>query len=149
MINCAGKGRRSDLATMGYHSEQETTMRFPPVFDEKEGAILSAMYEVPNGTYDSYTLTWKLNPTVQAGTPPAGVAFGETREATERLIVRGLVRGERLSGADGVYFKKLKLTPKGEQAAIQQRKQAEEAKKALAKAVRASAEVVKEMTGKN
>jgi len=130
------------------HFEEERPMRVPPVFDEKEGAILSAMCEVPNGTYDSYTLTWKLNPAVQAGTPPAGAAFGQTREATERLIVRGLLRGERLAGADGVYFKNLKLTPKGEQAAIHQRKQGEETKKALADMVRVSAEVVKEMTDK-
>jgi len=98
-------------------------MRFPPAFDEKEGAILSAMYEVANGTYDSYTLAQKLNPAAHAGTAPASAAFTETRDATERLIVRGLVRGERLAGAGGVYFKKLKLTPKGEQSAIQHRGQ--------------------------
>ena len=74
-------------------------MRFRPVFDGKESAILLAMYEVKNGTYTSYTLAWKLNPTVTAGTPPAGKAFAETRDATERLIVRGLVRGERYPGA--------------------------------------------------
>jgi hypothetical protein len=111
-------------------------MRIPPAFDEKEGAILSAMYEVANGTYDFYTLAQKLNPAAQAGTPPAGSAFTETREATERFIVRGLVRGQRLTGADGVYFNKLKLTSKGEQAAIQQRKQAEEANKILAELVK-------------
>ena len=121
-------------------------MRFPPAFDEKEGTILSAMYEVANGTYDSYSLARKLKPTIQAGTPPAGLAFTQTREATERLIVRGLVRGERLTGADGVYFKKLKLTPKGERSAIQHRRQEEEAKKALAELARTSAQVVKEMT---
>jgi hypothetical protein len=123
-------------------------MRLPAAFDDKEVAILSAMYEVENGTYDSYTLMQKLNPTVQVGTPPAGLAFAETRDATERLIVRGLVRGERLAGADGVYFSKLKLTPKGEQSAIQQRRQAEEAEKALAELARTSAEVAKEMTDK-
>jgi hypothetical protein len=96
-------------------------MRFPTEFDEKKVAILSAMYEVANGTYDSYTLAQKLNPTVQAGTSPASLAFIETREATEGLIADGLVSGERLAGADGVYFKKLKLTHKGERSAIQHR----------------------------
>ena len=39
-------------------------MRFRPVFDDKESAVLLALYEVANGTYTSYTLAWKLNPTV-------------------------------------------------------------------------------------
>jgi hypothetical protein len=34
-----------------------------------------------------------------------------TRDATEVLIAKGLVRGERLKGADGIYFNDLKLTP--------------------------------------
>ncbi len=106
-------------------------MRFPAVFDEKESAILLAMYEEANGHYDSYSLAWKLNPAVQVGTPAAEAAFTETRDATERLIERGFVRGERLKGADGVYFKGLKLTPKGEQAAITHRKQVEDLKKEL------------------
>jgi hypothetical protein len=110
-------------------------MRFAPVFDDKESAILIAMYEAENNTYTSYTLAWKLNPTVQVGTPPAAVAFAETRDATERLIVRGLVHGERFTGADGVYFNKLKLTSKGERAAIQQKKTVKENEKALADVV--------------
>ena len=89
--------------------------KLPPVFDDKESAILLAIYEEANGYYDSYTLAWKLNPTVKLGTPEAESAFKGTRDATERLIERGFVRGERLKGADGVYFKELKLTPKGEQ----------------------------------
>lgn len=97
-------------------------MRVPHVFDDKETAILFAMYDVPSGTCDSYSLTWKLNPTVETGTPRAGVAFAETRDATEKLIALGLACGERLTANhDGVYFKKLKLTSKGQRAAIQQR----------------------------
>lgn len=106
-------------------------MRFRPTFDDKESAILLAMYEEANGYYDSYTLTWKLNPTVNNGTPEAEKAFKGTRDATERLIERGFVRGERLKGADGVYFKELKLTPKGEQTAISHRKEVEDFKKEL------------------
>lgn len=120
-------------------------MRVPPAFDGKETAILIAMYEVENGTYTSYSLAWKLNPAVQIGTPPAEVAFVQTRDATERLIVRGLVRGERFTGADGVYFNKLRLTPKGEQMAIQQRKNAEETTIALAELMERSDSVVAEM----
>jgi hypothetical protein len=65
-------------------------MRFRPVFDDKESAVLLALYEVANGTYTSYTLAWKLNPTIQVGTAFATAAFAETGDATERLIARGL-----------------------------------------------------------
>lgn len=119
--------------------------RFPPVFDNRESAILSAMYEAPNGTYTSYTLAWKLNPKVQIEMPPAGAAFAETRAATERLIVRGRMRGERLKGADGVYFNSLKLTAKGEQMAIQQREAAERVQKELADVVERANAVTAEM----
>ncbi len=103
------------------------------------------MYEVENGTYTSYTLAEKLNPAVEQGTPRAVIAFAETREATERLIVRGLVRGERLTGADGVYFNKLKLTPKGERMAIQQEKTVERTKKELAEEIQRANAVIAEM----
>jgi hypothetical protein len=97
-------------------------MSSSPAFDEKETAILMALYEAANGTYTSYTLASTLNPTVEMGTPPAGVAFAETRSATERLIGLGLVGGERLKSIhDGIYFNKLKLTVKGQKAAIQQK----------------------------
>jgi hypothetical protein len=101
--------------------ERPMAKKFKPVFDEKESAILLAMYEVANGAYTSFSLSTKLNPTVKLGTPAAGVAFEETRAATERLIVKGLVSGERLRGASGVYFNALKLTPKGERSAIEER----------------------------
>ena len=103
-------------------------MRVPLVFADKEAAVLLAMYEAENGTYDSYSLTWKLNPTVENGTPPALVAFTETRDATERLILHSLVRGNRLTGADGVYFNNLNLTPKGEKMAIKQKKSVKDLK---------------------
>lgn len=120
-------------------------MRFRPVFDNKESAVLLALYEVADGTYTSYTLAWKLNPTVQVGTQPAAAAFIEARDATERLIARGLVRGKRSTGADGVYFDKLKLTAKGEQTAIQHRKDSEETAKALAEAIKEANSVVVDM----
>jgi hypothetical protein len=92
------------------------------VFDETESAILNALYEAPNDQYDSYSLAATLNPTVKPSTPEALAAFIGIREATERLMSRGLVKaGNRNSGADGVYFRKLKLTTKGEKAVIQHR----------------------------
>jgi hypothetical protein len=119
--------------------------KFPPVFDKKESAILLAMYEEANGYYDSYTLAWKLNPEVKVGTPEAEAAFKGTRDATERMIERGFVRGERLKGADGVYFKQLKLTPKGEQTAISHRKEVEDFKKELPRIVKEANDVAAEI----
>ena len=54
-------------------------------------------------------------------------------------------RGKRSTGADGIYFDKLKLTAKGEQAAIQHRKDSEETKKALAEAIKETNSVVAEI----
>ena len=76
------------------------------------------------------------------------VSVRQLRDATERLIVRDLVRGERLPGANGVYFNRLKLTPKGQRAAIQHRNEVQEAKKALAEASVEGDKVAKEMKGK-
>lgn len=120
-------------------------MRFVFEFDDSEGRILDAMYEAANGTYDSYTLARRIDTTTQSGTEEPLKAFTEFRDATERLIMRGYVRGQRASGADGVYFKKLRLTPKGERAAIQQRKEAEELGTSLPDVEASSAEVIKEM----
>jgi hypothetical protein len=119
-------------------------MRFPPVFDDKESAILLTMYEVDNGTYTSYTLAQKLNPKVEVGTPPSEEAFAETRDATEQLIKRELVRGERHTGANGVYFTKLKLTAKGERMAIQQKEISERTKKELAEGIERADAVITE-----
>lgn len=116
-------------------------MRVSPTFDDKETAILIAIYDDANHTHTSYTLGWRLNPTVVMDTPPAGIAFAETQDATERLIDRGLVSGrERHTGADGVYFNKLKLTAKAVRTAIQQRNTAKDKK--------VSAEKTKELTEK-
>lgn len=93
---------------------------FRPVFDDREGGVLLELYESADGTHTSYTLASKLNPTVKVPSPEALTAFTETRDATERLIAKGLVGSkERFKGADGIYFKRLRLTAKGQKAAIQ------------------------------
>ena len=120
--------------------------RFPEMFDKTEGAILVALYEAPNDAYSSHTLAQVLNPGVQVSTPAALASFVETRAGTERLMVRGLVRaGQRGSGADGVYFNKLKLTPKGEKAAIQHREALEKTKVALSEAQKQAESVIDKM----
>jgi hypothetical protein len=120
-------------------------MKFAPTFDGTESAILLAMYEEANGFYDSYTIAWKVNPGSKVGTPQAETAFKGTRDATERLIERGFVRGERLKGADGVYFKELKLTPKGEQTAITHRKEVDNLKNELPKIIKEANAVAQEI----
>jgi hypothetical protein len=113
--------------------------RFPEVFDKTEGAILSALYETSDGAYSSYTLAQVIYPDVPPSTQEALDAFIETRAGTERLIVRGFVNGgERYKGADGVYFNKIRLTPKGQKAAIQHRSTASQGK--MSESERKSAE---------
>jgi hypothetical protein len=108
-------------------------MSSPTAFDAEETAILIAMYEAENGRYSSYTLMQKLHPDAKMGTEAAGVAFDKTRHATEQLIVKSLVSGERQTGQNGVYFEKLRLTGKGEQTAIQVRNSTIEAETQLQK----------------
>jgi len=97
-------------------------MKFPDVFDKTEGAILNSLYESSNDSHSSYTLARALYPNAPVSSQEALNAFTETRAGTERLIVRGLVRaGLRDTGANGVFFEKLRLTPKGEKATIQHR----------------------------
>jgi hypothetical protein len=89
-----------------------------PVFTDIEGDILIKIYEFPDVPFSSYTLTQNLNPKIQTGTPEYGAAFASVGKIIEEHIVRGLIRGKRSRGADGVFFNNLELTPKGEQAAI-------------------------------
>lgn len=97
---------------------------FRPVFDDRESSVLLELYQTANGTHTSYTLASKLNPTVKVPSPEALTAFTETRDATERLIAKGLVGSkERFPGADGIYFKSLRLTARGQKAAIQHKEE--------------------------
>ena len=51
--------------------------------------------------------------------------FNHVQTAVESLIEQGFARGVRDTGADGVYFKDLKLTNKGEAAAIRGKRKRE------------------------
>ena len=92
-----------------------------PVFDGTEGDVLIEIYEWPDVPFSSYTLTQRLNPNLQTATPEYRTAFAHVSSVIEDHFVRGLIRGKRSKSADGVFFNKLKLTYKGEQAAIQER----------------------------
>jgi hypothetical protein len=90
-------------------------------FDGTEGDVLIAVYESPDVPFSTYTLTETLNPNIQVTAPEYRTAFANVRSAIEKHIVRGFIRGKRSKNADGVFFQNLKLTYKGEQAAIQER----------------------------
>jgi|SRR5271157_2047925 len=92
-----------------------------PVFDGTEGDVLIEIYECPDVPFSTHTLTQRLNPNLQITTPEYRTAFVHVSSVIEGHIVRGLIRGKRSKSADGVFFKNLKLTYKGEQAAIQER----------------------------
>src|ERR1035438_2004950 len=93
-----------------------------PEFDGTEGDILIAIYERPDVPFSSYTLTQRLNPNLQITSPEYSTAFAHVSSVIEEHIAHGLIRGKRSKSADGVFFNNLKLTYKGEQAAIQERK---------------------------
>ena len=90
------------------------------VFDGTEGDVLIEIYECPDVPFSSYTLTQRLNPNLQTATPEYRTAFAHVNSVIEDHFVSGLIRGKRSKSADGVFFNKLKLTYKGEQAAIQE-----------------------------
>ena len=117
--------------------------RISSVFDRMEAAVLVGMYGVEDGYFSTYTLAQSLHPEVRPGTAQAASAFRETRDAIERLIARGLVQETRNRGADGVYFSSLELTRKGEQAAIEQRRQEKEFEQAIDEAIREGNEIAK------
>lgn len=89
--------------------------------DGAEGDVLIAIYDWPDDSFSTYTLTKKLNPSLQTAAPEYRAAFAEVSSAIEEHYVRGLIRGKRSRGADGVFFEHLKLTYKGVQAAIRER----------------------------
>jgi hypothetical protein len=93
-----------------------------PEFDGIEGDILIEIYESPEGPFSSYTLTERLNPKLQSTSPEYRTAFAQVCSVIEDHYACGLIRGKRSKGADGVFFDNLKLTYKGEQTAIRERK---------------------------
>jgi hypothetical protein len=86
-----------------------------------EGYVLITIYEWPDVTFSSHTLTQRLNLNLQITDPEYRTAFAHVSSAIEKHIVCGLMRGKRSRNDDGLFFNNLKLTHKGEQAAIQER----------------------------
>jgi hypothetical protein len=121
-------------------------MKRPPhAFKEQESAILIVLYEGPGASHHSYTLMQILNPEIKTGTPEYQEVFTSIRDTTEDLIVQGLVRGERQKNLGGIYYNDLKLTPKGEKAAIQERRRKSEFEKALPQLIKDANAVAEEV----
>jgi hypothetical protein len=91
-------------------------------FDGIEGDVLIEIYENPDDPFSPYTLTQRLNPNFEKTTPEYHTAFVHVRSVVEDHFERGLIRGKRSKSSDGVFFDNLKLTDKGQKAAIQVRK---------------------------
>jgi hypothetical protein len=116
-------------------------MRPKPGFDGGESAVLREMYEVPDGTYNTYSLALQISG-AKVMTPEAVKAVTDTKQALERLIVKGLVRGKRDRNNEGIFYTNLKLTIEGERAAIRERDQVAAGKKAMDEAAEGSASIV-------
>jgi hypothetical protein len=118
-----------------------------PTFSKTESKVLLEMYERRNGFYSSYTLTQALNPETEPSAPEMGKAFIETRAATESLIEKGFVDGDRQRGRDGVFFNSLKLTKEGQRTAISHRNEVESFKRAMLQAAKDDEVVSREIAG--
>ena len=117
-----------------------------PAFSEMESKILVTLYEQPDFNHSACTLAQAFCPAIQLATPEYQTAVTDICEATENLIARALVWGRRQRGADDrIYFGRLKLTRKGEQEAILERRQVARLKNVpkLLEAVRAIKEMRK------
>jgi hypothetical protein len=96
----------------------------PATFSEMESKILVTLYEQPGSNLNANTLAQALDPTEDLASPEYQTAVEDICEATENLIVHALVQGTRQRGVDDrIYFGGLKLTRKGEQEAILERRQ--------------------------
>ena len=91
-------------------------------YGEIERFVLFYLYDHPGWDATTYSLA-KTHQPAALGSEEAKGVFIETQYGIETLIADELVSGERKSGADGVYFEKLKLTKRGEAEAIVQKRQ--------------------------
>lgn len=130
----------------------------PSGFETIEEWIVHQLYEQPKANLMTHTLFQQLERVLQSepsrrdimnqlraamGQPPLSaddqieepkLVYGAVQYAVETLIQDGLAKGDRNSGVDGVYFTDLKLTAKGEAAAIRQKRKRAEGAEALAAA---------------
>jgi hypothetical protein len=99
----------------------------PGKYSKLEEAVLLYLYDHPGWDASTFTLSKVLTGTSQATTEKpedvdaTGVA--NVQFAIETLIKDRLVSGDRkLAAGELVYFERLKLTPKGESQAIEEKR---------------------------
>lgn len=133
-----------------------TARPYPSGFCSIEDWIMHQLYEQPKVNHMTQTLFQHLEHVLQSepssretvnqiravsGLQPMGpdeqveekkLAYGDVQYAVETLIESGWAKGDRNSGVDGVYYTDLKLTTKGEAAAIRQKRKRAEGANALA-----------------
>jgi hypothetical protein len=133
-----------------------STRPAPSGFDGIDKWILHQLNEQPKVKHTTHTLFQQLERVLQSepwhkemvnairaatGMSPLAakayitektVSLGDVQYAVESLIESGGAKGDRNSGANGVYYTDLKLTAKGEAEAIRQKRKREEGAKALA-----------------
>jgi hypothetical protein len=68
---------------------------FPPVYSDRESAILIAVYENPDLSFDTFSLTQRLTQ-LTAAVPEFEPQFKATVKATEQLIVKSLIDSNQL-----------------------------------------------------
>src|SRR6476646_10028174 len=76
--------------------------KFNTVYPEMEGKVLTTMYENPQMSYDTFSLTTKISG-LNVGSPEFEGKFKEVLKATEQLVVKGLVDGDLLPHTYGTY----------------------------------------------
>ena len=89
-----------------------------PAFNKTASAILIEIYENPQMPHSRAQLAQVFSRT----TNPGQHVLRKVSVGIEELIVHGLVRGTRLRSVRGVYYANLKLTRKGQKAAIRERR---------------------------
>jgi hypothetical protein len=104
-----------------------------PILPEKERTILLEVYENPGKQLDTFYFTDTLyfpgmtNPGATRMTPEYAAAFKETVKIIESLVEQGLIDGKQLQDVRiGMYYTALKVRLKGKQAAIREKRRAEE-----------------------
>lgn len=110
-----------------------------PSLPKNERKILLAVYENPDKSYETFYLNDMLHfpefldflnsakLVAARGTQEYMAAFRETVKTIESLVEKGLIDGKQLKQDPwGMFYKELKLKFKGKQAAIREKKRADE-----------------------
>jgi hypothetical protein len=102
-------------------TEDEIETDIPGKFNAAEEAILEYLYVHPGKTIGTKSLIRAFKPHLTT-IKQQQQAYEETQSSIETLIADELVRGKRVCSSGRVCFEKLRLTQKGEVAAIKERK---------------------------